>query len=147
MNPPLRTREDVDALKKGLKDGTIDVIATDHAPHSFDEKQVEFQSAPFGIVGLETALGLVVTELVNSGVLTLSQMIEKMSTNPRRIVNLPEIRIAEGQQANLTIFDPATEWVVDIQAFKSKSKNSPFGGRKLTGKPVGVINNGEAYWV
>jgi dihydroorotase len=147
MNPPLRTKEDVDALKKGLKDGTIDVIATDHAPHSFDEKQVEFQSAPFGIVGLETALGLVVTELVNGGVLTLSQMIEKMSTNPRRIVNLPEIRIAEGQLANLTIFDPAAEWIVDTQAFKSKSKNSPFGGRKLTGKPVGVINNGEAYWV
>lgn len=147
MNPPLRTREDVDALKKGLKDGTIDVIATDHAPHSFDEKQVEYQSAPFGIVGLETALGLVVTELVNSGVLTLSQMIEKMSTNPRRIVNLPEIRIAEGEQANLTIFDPAAEWIVDVQAFKSKSKNSPFGGRKLTGKPVGVINNGEAYWI
>ncbi len=147
MNPPLRTREDVDALKKGLKDGTIDVIATDHAPHSFDEKQVEFQSAPFGIVGLETALGLVVTELVNGGVLTLSQMIEKMSTNPRRIVNLPEICIAEGQLANLTIFDPAAEWTVDTQAFKSKSKNSPFGGRKLTGKPFGVINNGEAYWV
>jgi dihydroorotase len=147
MNPPLRTREDVDALKKGLKDGTIDVIATDHAPHSFDEKQVEFQSAPFGIVGLETALGLVVTELVNGGVLTLSQMIEKMSTNPRRILNLPEIRIAEGQPANFTIFDPAAEWIVDTQAFKSKSKNSPFGGRKLTGKPVGVINNGGAYWI
>ena len=146
MNPPLRTKEDVEALKKGLKDGTIDVIATDHAPHSFDEKQVEFQSAPFGIVGLETALGLAVTELVNGGVLTLSQMIEKMSTNPRRIVNLPEIRIAEGQLANLTIFDPAAEWIVDVQAFKSKSKNSPFGGRKLTGKPVGVINNGEAFW-
>ena len=74
-------------------------------------------------------------------------MIEKMSINPRRILNLPEIRIAEGQSANLTIFDPACEWIVDIQAFKSKSKNSPFGGRKLTGKPVGVMNNGEAYWV
>ena len=147
MNPPLRTKADVEALKRGLKDGTIDAIATDHAPHSFDEKQVEFQSAPFGIVGLETALGLVVTELVNGGVLTLSQMIEKMSTNPRRIVNLPAIRIAEGQLANLTIFDPGAEWIVDTQAFKSKSKNSPFGGRKLTGKPVGVINNGEAYWV
>ena len=74
-------------------------------------------------------------------------MIEKMSTNPRRIVNLPAIRIAEGQLANLTIFDPGAEWIVDTQAFKSKSKNSPFGGRKLTGKPVGIINNGEAYWV
>ena len=147
MNPPLRTKEDVDALKKGLKDGTIDVIATDHAPHSFDEKQVEYQSAPFGIVGLETALGLVVTELVNAGVLTLPQMIEKMSVNPRRILGLPEIRIAEGEPANLTIFDPAAEWIVDTQLFKSKSKNSPFGGKKLSGKPVGVINNGKAYWI
>jgi dihydroorotase len=147
MNPPLRSKEDIDALKKGLKDGTIDVIATDHAPHSFDEKQVEYQSAPFGIVGLETALGLVITELVNGGVLTLAQMIEKMSVNPRRILGLPEIRIAEGEGANLTIFDPAAEWVVDTQSFKSKSKNSPFGGRKLTGKPVGVINNGRAYWI
>jgi dihydroorotase len=147
MNPPLRTQEDVDALRKGLKDGTIDVIATDHAPHSFDEKQVEFQTAPFGIVGLETALGLVITELVNKGVLTLSQMIEKMSTNPRRILGLPEIRIEEGQNANLTIFDPDAEWIVDTGAFKSRSKNSPFGGRPLTGKPVGIVNNGEAYWV
>lgn len=147
MNPPLRSKEDVDALKKGLRDGTIDVIATDHAPHSFDEKQVEYQAAPFGIVGLETALGLVVTELVNSGVLTLAQMIEKMSVNPRRILGLPEIRIAEGESANLTIFDPAAEWIVDTQTFKSKSRNSPFGGRKLTGKPIGVINNGRAYWI
>jgi dihydroorotase len=147
INPPLRTKEDVDALKKGLKDGTIDVIATDHAPHSFDEKQVEYQSAPFGIVGLETALGLVITELVDTGVLTLSQMIEKMSVNPRRILNLPDIRIAEGQSANLTIFDPGAEWIVDTQAFRSKSKNSPFGGKRLTGKPIGVINNGESYWV
>lgn len=147
MNPPLRAQEDVDALRKGLKDGTIDVIATDHAPHSFDEKQVEYQTAPFGIVGLETALGLVITELVNKGVLTFSQMIEKMSTNPRRILGLPEIRIEEGQNANLTIFDPEAEWIVDTAAFKSRSKNSPFGGRRLTGKPVGIINNGEAYWV
>ena len=147
MNPPLRTQEDVDALRKGLKDGTIDVIATDHAPHSFDEKQVEFQTAPFGIVGLETALGLVITELVNKGVLTLSQMIEKMSTNPRRILGLPEIRIEEGRNANLTIFDPEAEWIVDTAAFKSRSKNSPFGGRPLTGRPVGIMNNGESYWV
>ena len=123
------------------------MIATDHAPHSFDEKQVEYQSAPFGIVGLETALGLSVTELVQTGVLTLSQLIEKMSTNPRHILGLPAIRIAEGQRANLTIFDPTAEWIVDVQAFKSRSKNSPFGGRKLTGKPVGVISNGSAYWV
>jgi len=146
MNPPLRAKADVDAIRKALRDGTVDAIATDHAPHSFDEKQVEYQAAPFGIVGLETALGLALTELVQGGVLTLVQLIEKMSTNPRRILNLPEIRIAEGQPANLTVFDPSTEWVVDVQAFKSRSKNSPFGGRRLTGKPVGIINNGGVYW-
>jgi dihydroorotase len=146
MNPPLRTADDVAALKKGLKDGTIDVIATDHAPHSFDEKQVEYQQAPFGIVGLETAIGLTVSELVLPGVLTLSQMIEKMSVNPRKILGLPSLRIAEGERANLTIFDPDVEWIVDPAAFKTKSKNTPFGGRKLTGRPVGIVNNGEVYW-
>jgi dihydroorotase len=146
MNPPLRTAEDVEALRRGLKDGTIDVIASDHAPHSFDEKQVEYQQAPFGIVGLETSVGLVLTELVDRGVLTLKQMIEKMSTNPRRILHLPEIRIVEGQEANLTIFDPEHEWVVDPGTFKSKSRNTPFGGRKLKGKAVGVLNHGEAFW-
>jgi len=146
MNPPLRTRDDVEAIKVGLKDGTIDVIATDHAPHSFDEKQVEYQSAPFGIVGLETALGLAITELFMKNVLSLSQLVEKFSTNPRRILHLPTIRIAVGEMANLTIFDPVVQWVVDPQFFKSKSKNSPFGGFRLTGKAVGVLNNGQTYW-
>lgn len=146
MNPPLRTAVDVDALRKALKDGTIEVIATDHAPHSFDEKQVEFQYAPFGIVGLETAIGLTITELVSTGVLTLMHMVEKFSANPRRILRLPPIRIAEGERANLTIIDPAQQWVVDPSTFKSKSRNTPFGGRKLTGKPFGIINNGEVFW-
>ncbi len=146
MNPPLRTREDIEAILKGLKDGTIDVIATDHAPHSYDEKQVEFPVAPFGIVGLETAIGLSVTELVNKGILSLNQLIEKLSVNPRRILHLPTIKIAEGEMANLTIFDPLVEWVVDPTAFKSRSKNSPFGGVKLKGRSVGVINNGQVYW-
>jgi dihydroorotase len=146
MNPPLRTKEDVEAIKAGLKDGTIDVIATDHAPHSFDEKQVEYQAAPFGIVGLETSLGLAISELVAKNVLSLPQMIEKLSVNPRRILHLPVIKIAEGETANLTIFDPAAQWTVDTQYFKSRSKNSPFGGYRLTGKPVGVLNKGQAYW-
>jgi dihydroorotase len=146
MNPPLRTRDDVEAIKAALKDGTVDVIATDHAPHSYDEKQVEFQAAPFGIVGLETALGLAVTELTMKGFLSLYQLVEKLSVNPRRILHLPPIRIAEGEMANLTIFDPAHEWVVDPQKFKSKSKNSPFGGFKLTGKSLGVLNNAHFYW-
>lgn len=146
MNPPLRTSSDVEAVRWGLRDGTIDVIATDHAPHSYDEKEVEFQFAPFGIVGLETAIGISVTELVQSGVLTLAQMIEKLSVNPRRILHLPSIVIAEGEAANLTIFDPAAEWIVDPPSLKSRSKNTPFGGRKLIGKPIGVLNNGQSYW-
>jgi dihydroorotase len=142
MNPPLRTQDDVEALKEGLKDGTIDVIATDHAPHSFDEKQVEFAYAPFGIVGLETALGLCCTELVEKKILTLIQLIEKLSVNPRKILHLPDIKIAEGEEANLTFLDPAREWTVNVNEFKSKSKNSPFDGWKLKGKAIGIINNG-----
>lgn len=146
MNPPLRTRDDVEALKEGLRDGTIDVIATDHAPHSFDEKQVEFQCAPFGIVGLETAIGLAVTALFTKGVLSLYQLVEKFSTNPRRILHLPPILIREGERANLTIFDPNDTWQVDVHRFKSKSKNSPFHGYVLQGKPIVVVNNGRMYW-
>jgi dihydroorotase len=146
MNPPLRTAKDIDAILQGLRDGTVDVIATDHAPHSFDEKEVEFQQAPFGIVGLETAIGLAITELVLKNVISLSQMVEKFSVNPRRILNLPPVTVAEGSVANLTLIDPALPWVVDPRTFKSKSKNSPFGGRRLTGKPMGVMNHGRVYW-
>ncbi len=146
MNPPLRSADDVEALREGLKNGVIDVIASDHAPHSFDEKQVEFSQAPFGIIGLETMLGLAVTRLVRGNFLSVHQLVEKLSLNPRRILHLPEIRIAEGEMANLTIFDPAAEWVVDPQQMKSMSKNTPFGGTRLTGRPVGVLNNGRAYW-
>jgi dihydroorotase len=143
MNPPLRTKDDVQALKEALRDGTIDVIATDHAPHTIDEKEVEYAQAPFGIVGLETAIGLSVTELVDKKYLTLSQLIEKFSINPRRILSLPMIKIQEGEIADLTVFDPEKEWIVDTQAFQSKSKNSPFHGRHLKGKAIGVINNGK----
>jgi dihydroorotase len=146
MNPPLRTADDVAALHEGLRDGTIDVIASDHAPHSFDEKEVEFVSAPFGIVGLETAVGLAFTELFQKNVLSLSQLIEKFSSNPRRVLGLPEIRIEEGEKANLTILDPAARWMVDPRAFHSMSRNTPFGGYRLTGRPFGVLNNGQAHW-
>jgi dihydroorotase len=146
MNPPLRTKADIEAIRAGLRDGTIDAIATDHAPHSFDEKEVEYVAAPFGIVGLETALGLALTELFHKNLLSLSQLIEKFSSNPRRILGLPTIKIAEGEIANLTIFDPAARWVVDPAAFKSMSKNTPFNGYSLAGKPVGVLNNRQVYW-
>ena len=147
MNPPLRSMEDVEAVKAGLHDGTVDIIVTDHAPHTFDEKQVEFQVAPFGIIGLETAIGLSITQLVRTGVLTLYQLVEKFSVNPRKILHLPEVRCAVGEPANLTMIDPDAGWVVDPTAFKSKSKNTPFGGLKLVGRPIGVINKGLAYWV
>jgi dihydroorotase len=146
MHPPLRTTEDVDAMKEGLKDGTIDVIATDHAPHSFDEKEVEYLYAPFGIVGLETAIGLSISELVNPGVLTLPEMIEKFTVNPRSILGLPQVMIKEGEKACLTIFNPDEEWVVDISKFRSKSKNSPFHGRRLTGRPIGIVNNDNIFF-
>ena len=145
MNPPLRTKTDVQAIKEALRDGTIDVIATDHAPHTIDDKEVEFTQAPFGIVGLETAIGLSITELVHQKYLTLDQLIEKFSVNPRRILSLPAINIQEGEKANLTLLDPDVEWTVDIQSFKSKSKNSPFQGRILKGKAIGLINHGKTY--
>ncbi len=147
MNPPLRTKEDVEAMKEGLRDGTIDVIATDHAPHSFDEKQVEYLYAPFGIVGLETAIGLSIKELVVPGIISIVQLIQKLSTNPRNILHLPAVTIAEGEHANLTLLDPAKEWIVDVGSFKSKSKNSPFHGWKLTGKAIGIVNHGRVILV
>ena len=143
MNPPLRTGDDVQAMKEGLKDGTIDVIASDHAPHTIDEKEVEYSQAPFGIVGLETTIGLAMSELVAARFLTLHQFVEKLSTNPRRICSLPQIRIEAGAHANLTLIDPDAAWTVDCTAFHSKSKNSPFHGRKLRGKAIGVLNNGK----
>ena len=146
MSPPLRTKKDVQAIKEALRDGIIDVIATDHAPHTIDEKEVEFAQAPFGIVGLETAIGLSITELVHQKYLTLMQLIEKLSVNPRRILSLPEIHIHEGERANLTLLDPEIEWTVDVQSFRSKSKNSPFHGRALKGKAIGIINNGKTYF-
>jgi dihydroorotase len=146
MNPPLRSQADVEAIVEGLRDGTVDVIATDHAPHSFDEKQVEFQSAPFGIVGLETAIGIAMTELVHKKIVSLERLIRLFSANPRRILHLPDLRITEGSPANLTLFNPSTEWTVDLQKFHSRSRNSPFGGFVLKGKPVAAINNGMVCW-
>ena len=145
MNPPLRTEEDITAIKDGLKDGTIDVIATDHAPHSFDEKEVEFLAAPFGIIGLETVIGLAIAQLVVPKILSISQLIEKMSVNPRKILNLPPIKIEEGEKANITIIDMDKKWDVNTNEFKSKAKNSPFDSWKLTGKSYGIINNGKIY--
>ncbi|MBI4418683.1 MAG: dihydroorotase [Ignavibacteriales bacterium] len=145
MNPPLRTADDVRALKEGLRDGVIDVVATDHAPHTVDEKEVEYTKAPFGIVGLETAVGLSVTELVEQRFLSWPQLIEKLSVNPRKILGVPPVRIAPGELANLTFIDPDVEWIINPSEFHSKSKNSPFSGRRLKGKALGILNNGKVF--
>lgn len=143
MNPPLRTKEDVEALKKGLADDIMDVIATDHAPHAAREKEQGIQKAPFGIVGLETAAALTYTELVKPGILTPMQMAEKMSYNPAKVLGLEKGTVAEGSHADLTIFDPECEWVIDPAEFLSKGKNTPFGGKKVTGKVKATIVDGE----
>jgi dihydroorotase len=142
MNPPLRTRDDVEAMKQGIREGIVDVIASDHAPHSLDEKEVDYLQAPFGIVGLETAIGLAITELVASNIITFSQLVEKFSTNPRTIIKRT-IDIREGNSANFTFVDPEIQWKVEVSRFKSKSKNSPFDGKVLKGRAIGIFNHGQ----
>jgi dihydroorotase len=142
MHPPLRSRSDVDAIKNGLKDGTIDAICTDHAPHASFEKDVEYLAAPFGIIGLETAWGLICRELVATGVLSLTDAIQKITVAPREILNIPVPRVEVGQPACLTIFDDSTSWVFSEQSIRSKSKNSPFLGEKLVGKAWAIYNKG-----
>ena len=143
MNPPLRTAEDVLAIKEGLKDGTIDCIVTDHAPHHPDEKECEFGYAKNGIVGLETSLGLGIKCLVKEGYLTMSQLIEKMSKNPSEVLGIAKGTLGVGYGADIVIFDPETSWTVDIKELHSKSKNSPFDGFELYGKPEYVLVNGK----
>lgn len=146
MNPPLREAGDVAAIKEGLKDGAIDCIATDHAPHTRTEKDVEFDYAPFGIVGLETSLGLVITELAEPGILTLEQAIGLMTHAPARILELPAGKLEEGGPADITIFDPKAEWTVDPAAFLSRSRNTPFAGRTLRGRVKATLCDGRFAW-
>ena len=143
VNPPLATEEDVEALKKGLQDGTIDVIATDHAPHLESEKEKEFDCAPFGMIGLETALALSAEVLVGGGYLGWPELIEKMSANPSRILQLHKGTLAEGAVADITIIDPEKEWVYEKKNIRSRSLNSPFIGRKMKAKVTDVLVNGK----
>ena len=145
MNPPLRSEADREALWGGLKDGTIDVIATDHAPHSSEEKDAEFDAAPFGIIGLETAVGLMFTHGVHRKKMTLKELVHKMAVNPRKILDLPEARIRDGEEANLTLLQPDQAWTVDRETFLSKSRNTPFHGWALKGGSRGVIHNGQLF--
>jgi dihydroorotase len=143
MNPPLREGPDVKAMILGLQDGTIDVIATDHAPHAPEEKELEFAEAPFGVIGLESALGLVMTFLVEKGHLTLPRALAAMTTNPARILRLEgKGTLRPGADADVTVFDPAAAWTVDAQKFRSRSRNCPFHGWKLTGRPEWVVVGG-----
>jgi len=144
VNPPLRTARDVAAIKEGLRDGTIDVIATDHAPHHRDEKLREFDMAPFGISGLETAVSLSLS-LVDEGVLTMSQLVEKMATNPARIMQIEQGTIKTDAEASLVLIDRNKKYTVEAQKFVSKGKNTPFEGCILKGKPVLTICRGKIY--
>lgn len=146
MNPPLRVQEDVDAVRAGLADGTLDLIATDHAPHHYDEKEAAFANAPNGIVGLETALGLIVTRVVGEGVIDLATMVERMSCQPARAFNLPGGSLAEGGPADVTVFDLEAKWTVDPKRFRSKSSNTPFAGWELKGQPRFTIVEGRVVW-
>jgi len=134
VNPPLRRAADVAAVRQGVVDGTLDCIATDHAPHHYDEKEAAFDDAPFGLVGLETSLGICMTELVHKGLLTLPELIARMSHNPARAFGLPGGTLAPGAAADVTVLDPDEEWVVDPTRFLSKSRNTPFGGWRLRGR-------------
>lgn len=142
MSPPLRPAADVEALRQGLADGTIDCIATDHAPHHADDKEVPFPEAAFGIVGLETALGLVLTHLVQPGLLTLSRAIAALSLAPARILGVPGGTLAEGASGDITVIDPAAVWTVDPAQFASRGRNTPFGGLQLIGRAVHTVVGG-----
>lgn len=142
MNPPLRTKEDVEALRQGLKDDIMDVISTDHAPHAASEKLKGMDAAPFGIVGLETAVPLTVTELVEKGILTPMQMAEKMSYNPAKVIGVDRGSLETGKEADIVIINPKEEYIIDASCFASKGRNTPFNGRKVRGKVKMTICGG-----
>jgi dihydroorotase len=143
MNPPLREYKDIEAIREGLQDGTIDCIATDHAPHTPTEKEVEFELAPFGIIGLETSLALAITGLVDQGIVSLERCIELMTHGPARVLDLPAGALTEGSPADASVFNPTEEWVVDPERFASKGRNCPFAGMHLRGKVRATFCDGK----
>lgn len=146
MNPPLRSAVDREAVRQGLADGTLGVLATDHAPHHYDEKERAFDDAPNGIVGLETSLGLALTHVVGEGVIDLPTLVDRMSCSPARAFGLPGGTLSVGSIGDVTIIDPEEEWTVDRAAFLSKSRNTPFDGWELTGRARVTIVGGEVVW-
>lgn len=143
MNPPLRGKGDVEAMRQGLKDGTIDCIASDHAPHTENEKDIEFERAEFGVIGLETALAAAITELIESGLLDWPELVRKVSLNPAKILGIDRGTLSVGQAADIVVVDPKREWEVEKKSFVSKSKNSAFLGKKLKGIVEYTICNGK----
>jgi dihydroorotase len=143
MSPPLRTDKDCEAILEGLRDGTIDVIATDHAPHAPEKKARELDQAPNGIIGLETLLPVCVVSLIEPGVLTWPQMIEKLTVNPAKVLGIDRGTLRPGAVADVTVIDPAAEWVIDAKKFRSKSRNSPYAGWKVRGRADAVLVGGE----
>ena len=146
MNPPLRTDDDIQALIEGLSDGTVDCIATDHAPHNSNEKMLEFDRAPFGITGLETALGLALSRLYHSGKISIRKLVELFTINPTRIINKPLGTLRVGAAADVTLFSANADWVYDVGQTKSKSRNCPFHGMKLTGQVAGTVVAGRVVY-
>lgn len=146
MNPPLRTENDVAAVRAGLGDGSLDIIATDHAPHHYDEKESAFEDAPNGLVGLETAVGIIMTDIVGEGVIDIATMIDRMSCGPARAFGLPGGTLSEGAVGDVTVIDPTLSWTVDPSTFRSKSRNTPFVGRELKGAPHRTIVGGRTVW-
>jgi dihydroorotase len=143
MNPPLRGKEHVEAILAGLADGTIDCIASDHAPHAKEKKMQELDQAPFGIVGLETTLGLVVTKLILPGILDWPKAIRKLTINPAKVLGISKGTLQIGADADITVIDPTAKWTVDPSKFRSKSNNTPFAGMELTGRAEMVIVGGK----
>jgi dihydroorotase len=143
MNPPLRTWTDVEAVIDGLRDGTIEVLATDHAPHAPEKKMRELDQAPFGIVGLETLIPITVTGLIEPGHLTWPEVIRKLTVSPARLLGIPKGTLAPGADADVTIIDPEARWTIDPAKFLSKSRNTPFGGWDVRGRAHTVIVGGE----
>jgi dihydroorotase len=146
MNPPLREDADREAIRQAIRDGTIETIVTDHAPHHYDAKEREFDDAPNGIIGLETSLGLAITELVRTGLLSLSGLVARMSTVPAQIFKLPGGTLAPGSPADVVVFDPGAEWTVRPEEFHSRSRNTPFGGRRLYGRANTTVVRGQVVY-
>jgi dihydroorotase len=143
MNPPLRSAADVEALRQGVSDGTIDCLATDHAPHSNEEKEMEFALAPFGIISLDCALGLYAKALIHSGLMDWPELLAKLTVNPANLIDPTLGRLQENAPGDIAIIDPNKRWTVNVNKFASKARNCPYHGWRLKGRPIATIVGGE----